>query len=189
VAETPSGWLKPDDLSERGTARRALRLLGDYLDEDQQEQAERYGGFLLHDGGHYFWIPLEGSPWCAFGDDGRLEHYCIAPDKTSGMPEADVTLTYLLWIKFDSAGFLHEARLLSSKQITEWPDSERELVKVLAELTRPPEARRPRPRKVKDVMPRGSKKPELSLDADKVRAIFDRHGKAVPADILRKLTR
>lgn len=188
MAETPSGWLKPDDLSERGTARRALQLLGDYLDEDQQEQAERYAGFLSHDGDRCFWIPLEGSPWCAFADDGRVEHYCIAPDKT-GMPQGDITLTYLLWIRFDSAGFLREANRLSSKQIDDWPDSETELVKILASLARPPAVQRPRPRKVKGVKPRQAKKSELSLDADKVRAIFDRHGKAIPPDVLRKLTR
>ena len=189
MAETPSGWLKPGDLSERGTARRALRLLGDYLDEDQQQQAERYGGFLHHDGGRFFWIPLEGSPWCAFADDGRVDHYCIAPDKASGMPEGDVTLTYLLWIKFDSAGFLREANRLSSKRIEDWPDSETELVKALAEITRPPVVRRSRPRKVKGVKPRQPKKSALSLDAAEVQAIFERHGKTVPADILRKLTR
>ena len=189
MAETPTGWLKPDDLSDGSTARRALRLLGDYLDEDQLHHAETYGGFLLRDADRYFWIPLEGSPWCAFADDGRVEHYCIAPDKRAGMPEGDVALTYLLWIKLDGAGFLREAKVLSTKQIVEWPDSEDELAKVLAELTRPPEVLRPRPLKVKDVKPRGPKRPELALDAGKIQAIFARHGRAVPDDILRKLTR
>lgn len=189
MAETPTGWLKPDDLSDGGTTRRALRLLGDYLDEDQQRHAETYGGFLHRNEDRYFWLPLEGSPWCAFADDGRVEHYCIAPDKRAGMPDGDVALTYLLWIKLDASGFLREANLLSTKQIEEWPDSEDELAWVLAVLTRPPVRRRPRPRKVKEVKPRGRKNTELSLDAVKVQAIFARHGKAVPADILRKLTR
>lgn len=186
MAETPSGWLRPDDLSARGTARRALRLLGDFLDEDQQQQAERYGGFLLHGNDRLFWIPLEGSPWCAFPDDGRVEHYCIAPDQRSGMPEGDVTLTYLLWIKFDRDDFLHEANVLSTKQIEEWPDSEDELVRLLSEVTRPPTQRRQRARRVPQARP---KTPGLGLDADRVEAIFERHGKALPADILRKLTR
>ena len=188
MAETPSGWLKPTDLSDVGTARRALQLLGNYLDEDQQHQAETYGGFLLLNGGRYFWIPLEGSPWCAFADDGRVQHYCIAPDKTGGMPGGDVTLTYLLWIKLDADGFLREANPLSTKQIVDWPDSEDELVKVLAELTRT-SVPRPRPHKAKDVKPRGRKRAELSLDPDKVESIFARYGKAAPADMLRKLTR
>lgn len=187
MAETSSGWLKPGDLSKGATGRRALRLLGEYLDEDQQEQAERYGGFLLHDGDRRFWIPLEGSPWCAFAGDGRVHHYCIAPDKRSGMPEGDVTLTYLLWIKFDPDGFLDEANVLSSEQIEEWPDSEAELVTMLAGMARPPSVRRPRPRKIKNVKP--LKRDELRLDAEQVRAIFERHGKPVPSDVLRKLTK
>ncbi len=186
MAETPSGWLRPDDLSARGTARRALRLLGDFLDEDQRQQAERYGGFLLRDGDHFFWIPLDGSPWCAFPDDGRVEHYCIAPDQRSGMPEGDVTLTYLLWIKFDRDDFLHEAKVLSTKQIEEWPDSEDGLVRLLAEVTGPPTLPRPRARRPPRPRP---KAPGLRLDADRVEAIFERHGKALTVDILRKLTR
>ena len=187
MAETPPGWLKPDDLSKRGTARRAVQLLGDFLDEDQREQAERYGGFVLHSKDRVFWIPLDDTPWCAFADDGRVEHYCIAPDKRGGMPEGDVTLTYLLWIKYDCENFLREANVLSTKKIEWWPDSEAELVETLAELTRPPPARvrpRPRPHKVKKVAPR---KPGLCLDAEQVRAIFDRHGKEVPEELLRKL--
>jgi hypothetical protein len=158
VAETPSGWLKPDDLSDRGRARRALQLLGEYLDEDQQQQAQEHGAFLLVGSDHYFWIPLEGTPWCAF-PDGRFVHYCIAPDKLAGMPEGDVALTYLLLIKFDRDGFLHEANALSTKTIPEWPDSERELVRTLAAMTRTSIVERPRPRKVKHVAPRKAKRP------------------------------
>lgn len=189
MAETPSGWLKPDDLSERGRARRALQLLGDYLDEDQQQQAQEHGAFLLLSGTHHFWIPLEGTPWCAFPDDGRLVHYCIAPDKRAGMPEGDVALTYVLWIKFDPDGFLHEANALSTKTIPEWPDSERELIRTLAAMTRTGVIERPRPRKVKSVVPRKTKRPELGLDRDKIQAIFERHGKDVPPHVLRKLTK
>ena len=185
MAETPPGWLKPEDLSKRGAARRAVQLLGDFLDEDQREQAERYGGFALHSGDRVFWIPLDGTPWCAFADDGRVEHYCIAPDKRAGMPEGDVTLTYLLWIKFDRDDFLREANVLTTKKIETWPDSEAELVRALAELTRPPAPRRPRPHKVKSVKPR---KPALCQDAATVQAIFDKHGKDLPAEVLRKLS-
>lgn len=189
MAETPSGWLKPDDLSDRGKARRALRLLGDYLDEDQQEQAQEHGAFLLQAGDRFFWIPLEGTPWCAFAEDGRVVHYCIAPDERRRMPEGDVALTYLLWIKFDPEGFLREANPLSTEAIYEWPDSERELVRTLAAISRSRVVERPRPRKVKSVRPRRPKSPELALDADKISAIFDRHGKAIPDHVLRKLTK
>jgi hypothetical protein len=187
VAETSSGWLKPGDLSKGAASRRALRLLGEYLNEDQQEQAERHGGFLLYDGDRHFWIPLDGSPWCAFAGDGRVDHFCVAPDKRVGMPEGDVALTYLLWIKFDPDGFLREANVLSSKMIETWPDSEAELVRMLAEIARPPSLRRPRPRKTKDVKP--VKRPELHLDVEQVRGIFERHGKALSNDVLRKLTK
>lgn len=189
MAETPSGWLKPGDLSEGGRARRALRLLGDYLDEDQQQQAQEHGAFLLQLRGHFFWIPLEGTPWCAFADDGRVVRYCIAPDKRAGMPEGDVALTYLLWIKFDPDGFLREANSLSTKTIDDWPDSESELVRTLARITRTGVFERSRPRKVKGVVPRKPKRPELALDADKISAIFERHGKTAPAHVLRKLSK
>lgn len=185
MGKTPSGWLKPDDLSKRGTARRAIRLLGDFLDEDQQHQAQRYGGFLLDSGDRVFWIPLNGTPWCAYADDGRVEHYCIAPDKRGGMPEGDVTLTYLLWIKFDRDDFLREANVLSTKKLEEWPDSESSLVEALAELTGSAPTRGSRPRKTNDVKPRQA---GVALDAERVRAIFDRHGKELPEGLLRKLT-
>ena len=185
MAETPSGWLRPGDLSKRSAARRALNLLGDFLDEDQQDQAERFGGFLVPSGDRFFWIPLDGTPWCACADDGRVEHLCIAPDKRGGMPEGDVTLTYLLWIRSDRDDFLREANVLGTKKIDDWPDSESELVRVLAEMTRPPEPRRPRPDKVKTVKPR---KAGSYLDPDQVRAIFDRHGHTVPEELVRKLT-
>ena len=185
MGKTSSGWLKPDDLSKRGTARRAFRLLGDFLDEEQQEQAQRHGGFLLDSGDRVFWIPLEGTPWCAFADDGRVEHYCIAPDKRGGMPEGDVALTYLLWIKFDRDDFLREANVLSTKNLESWPDSESQLVASLAEITGTAPTIASRPSKTKNVRPRKTGKP---LEADRVRAIFDRHGKEIPEGLLRKLT-
>ena len=42
---------------------------------------------------------------------------------------------------------------------------------------------------MKGVRPRGPKKPELVLDAERIQAIFDRHGRTVPAHVLRKLTK
>lgn len=184
MATTAAGWLKPGDLSRRGVAHRALQLLGDFLDDEQREQAERFGGFAIPKGGRVFWIPLEGTPWCAFGDDGRVEHYCIAPDEKGGMPEGDVCLTYLLWIQADPDGFLKEANVLQKKAI-EWPDSDAELVRTLAELTQPPPARaRPRPRKK-----RHRRRAAVQADADQLRALFLRHGKTVPEDVIAALTR
>ena len=185
MAKTSSGWLKPDDLSKRGAARRALQLLGDFLDDEQRAQAERYEAFALHAPGRVFWIPLEGTPWCAFADDGRVEHYCIAPDKRGAMPAGDVTLTYLLWIKLDPDDFLREANVLSTKKLDEWPDSEAELVRALARLTSHEVVRRPRPKKTKVVR---AHKPTLTTDAERVRAIFAAHDKDVPEELVRKLT-
>ena len=182
MAETPTGWLKPEDLSKRGTARRALELLAGYLDEDQQEQAERYGGFAIAKEDRVFWISLHDTPWCAHASDGRVEHLCIAPDKRNGMPEGDVTLTYLLWIKFDPEGFLREANVLSTKTI-EWPDSEGELVETLAAFTQPAPAAR-RPRQIRKRAPRAT---GLCLDAERVQAIFASHGKELSDELLRKL--
>lgn len=184
MATTAAGWLKPGDLSRRAVAQRALQLLGDFLDEEQRAQAERFGGFAVHNGGRVFWIPLEGTPWCAFGDDGRLERYCITPDEKGGMPEGDICLTYLLWIQSDPDGFLTEANVLQKKTI-EWPDSDAELVRTLAELTQPRPARpRPRPKK-KGRRPR----PALQADAGQIRELFLRHGKTVPEDVIAALTR
>ncbi len=184
MAETSPGWLKPDDLSSRATASRALELLAAYLDDEQQEQVERFGAFLLDVGTHIFLIPLEGSPWCAHPDDGRVDRLCIAPDRRGGMPEGDVALTYLLWIKSDPDGFLREANVLSTKKI-EWPDFETDLVRSLAELAQPPvrHGRRPKPPR----KPLKSRRPQLCLDAEQVKKIFHNHGKEVPADLLRKL--
>lgn len=183
MAKTPSGWLKPEDLSKRGTARRALQLLAGYLDEDQQEQAERHGGFAISCSERVFWISLHDTPWCAHASDGRVEHLCIAPDERKGMPEGDVTLTYLLWIKFDPEGFLREANVLSTKQI-EWPDSEAELARTLASLTPPAPAARRTPRKV---APRQRRSTGLCLDAERIQQIFEAHGRPVSEEVLRKL--
>jgi len=182
VATTPPGWLKPDDLSRRGTHRRALELLAAYLDEDQQEHAERYGGFIVYAATHVFLIPLDGPPWCAHADTGRVDRLCIAPDKCGRMPDGDVTLTYLLWIKADPEGFLREANVLSTRTI-EWPDSETDLVRELADLARPvpPPSRRPKQKRPK------KRTTALCLDAERIRAIFRNHGKEVPAELLRKL--
>jgi len=161
-----------------------LNLLREYLDEEQQEQAERHGGFAIASGGHVFWIPLEGTPWCAHAEDGRVEHLCIAPDKRAGMPDGDVSLTYLLWIKLDPTGFLREANVLSSKRI-DWPDSDSQLATLLAELSGPPPSRPPRraPKKV-----RVRRVPVLCQNAHEIEAIFRKHGKKLAPELLRKLT-
>lgn len=182
MAATPSGWLKPPDLTKRSAARRALQLLGEFLDDEQRAQAERYGGFAVSVPDRVFWIPLEGPPWCAFADDGRVERYCIAPDERGGMPHGDVTLTYLLWIKSDPDGFLHEANVLQKKNIV-WPDSDDELVHALAELTKPAPARRA-PRRQ-----RRRRSFEEPLSEATIREIFHRYGKAVPDEVVAVLTR
>ena len=87
-------------------ARRALHLLGGFLDDDQRAEAEAGGGFTSRIGERLYWIPLEGSPRCAVLDEGRIEHLCIAPKRGEEMPEGDVALTYLLWLKSDPEGFL-----------------------------------------------------------------------------------
>ena len=184
MGPTSPGWLNPDDLSRVGRRRRALQLLGDHLDEDQRDQAERHDGFAVTTEKHVFWIPLDGTPWCAHADDGRVEHLCIAPDKLGGMPEADVSLTYLTWIKFDCDRFLREANVLSTKTIDEWPDSDAELVRKLAELVMPKNPR-PRARPPKDMRPR---KPPVGLDADRIRDLFAKHDKDLSEETLRKLT-
>ena len=185
MAETSSGWLKPEDGSREGADRRAIRLLGDFLDEDQRDQAQRFGGFAVEAGGRVFWIPLEGTPWCAFPDDGRVQHLCIAPDERRRMPDGDVTLTYLLWIKSAPDDFLREANALETTTL-EWPDSYAELVRALAKVAapRPAPPARPRPRRKKTKPTHG-----ICLDPERVRALFERHGKAIDDDLLRKLTR
>lgn len=183
MAETASGWLKPGDLSKRGSSHRALQLLAQYLDEDQQEQVERYGGFAEVTHNRVFWISLCDTPWCADASDGRVEHLCIAPDERKGMPEGDVTLTYLLWIRFDVDGFMREANVLSTKKI-EWPDSEAELVEALAGCARPAP---PTPKKRRKVM-RPTRSAGLCLDPERVETIFRSHGKDIPDGLLRKLT-
>jgi hypothetical protein len=165
-------------------------LLGDFLDDDQREQVERFHGFAIVEGDRAYWIPLEGTPWCVFADDGRAEHYCIAPDAHGGMPEADVSLTYLLWIRFDRAAFHKEANVLRTKTI-EWPDLESELVETLATLAAPkrqvPPARR---RKRTYVKVSSYKNPVATcLSEEQLRALFARHGRAVSDEVLRKLAR
>ena len=183
MAKTSSGWLKPEGLSKREAARRALHLLGDFLDDDQRDQAERYGGFALYAQGRVFWIPLEGTPWCAFADDGRVEHYCIAPDKRGGMPEGDICLTYLLWIQSDPDGFLKEANVLQKKTF-EWPDSDAELVRTLAELTKPPSPRSTSPKRK-----RRRARASTHLSEKEIREMFLRHGRTVPEEVLAVLAK
>lgn len=186
MAASSTGWLKPGDLSKRGVVRRALELLGDFLDDDQREQVERFHGFAIIEADRAYWIPLEGTPWCAFGDDGRVEHYCIAPDKRGGMPEADVSLSYLLWIRYDRAAFHKEANVLATKKIY-WPDRDSELVEALAELCSPSPTARPRPRG--RVTTKKLTAVATSHTDEELRALFARGGRHVPDDIVQKLAR
>ncbi|MGH2808242.1 MAG: hypothetical protein ACRDKT_13315 [Actinomycetota bacterium] len=190
MAASASGWLKPDGRSYRAVARRALELLGGFLDDDQREQVERFHGFAIVEGDRAYWIPLEGTPWCAYADDGRVEPYCIAPDERGGMPEADVSLTYLLWIRFDRAAFHNEANVLATNTI-DWPDRESQLIEALAELAtpKPLPPRRPR-RKRSYARVRSDERPiATSLSEEQLRALFARHGRVVPDEIVGKLAR
>jgi hypothetical protein len=165
-------------------------LLGDFLDDDQREQVERFHGFAIVESDRAYWIPLEGTPWCAFADDGRVEHYCIAPDESGGMPEADVSLTYLLWIRFDRAAFHKEANVLRTKTI-EWPDRESLLVEALAELAAPKHPSPPRRARRRTYARISSEKnpAPTCLSEEQLRALFARHGHAVPDDVVKKLAR
>ena len=181
MGATTSGWLKPQDVSRRSAARRALQLLGDFLDEEQRKQAEQHGGFAIDRGEYVFWIPLDGTPWCAFADDGRVQHLCIGPDVRGGMPDGDIALTYLMWIQADAEGFLREANVLRTQTI-EWPDRYTQLVDELANLTRPLPI--PSRRKRREKAPTSP-----ALDEDHVRKVFARHGRTLPEELVEKLTR
>lgn len=180
MAESPTGWVIPDDLSAASVRRRALDLLGGFLTEEQRDEAERFGGYRVEHPGRTFWIPLEGTPSCALLDEGTIQHVCIAPRARSDMPEGDIALTYHLWISTDPDGFLAEANVMRTEPFDERMGSE-ELLQILAGTTRPsparPRRRRPRP-----------KGRALQRDDDEVRALFERHGKDLPEGLLARLS-
>lgn len=186
MAETSAGWLIPAEAGETPT-RRAFYLLGAFLDDDQKVEAESGGGFSHRVGERLYWIPLEGAPRCAVLDEGRIEHLCIAPRRDDGMPQGDVALTYLLWLKADPEGFLAEANVLRTEPLD--PDlGPAELRGKLAEIPRRP----PRPRRRRKTplnrpgLARGSSLRDR-LDADALKEFLARNGRSLPADVAERL--
>lgn len=170
-------------------ARRALHLLGGFLDDDQRAEAEAGGGFTYRVDDRLYWIPLEGSPRCAVMDEGRIEHLCIAPKRGEEMPEGDVALTYLLWLKSDPEGFLAEANVLRTEPLEEGLGPE----ELRAQLAGPPKqpARRRRRRRTPIDRPGLATGSSLRqpLDADALQDFLARNGRQLPAELLKRLTR
>lgn len=117
MAAPSAGWLIEDSGST--PYKRSLQLLGTFLDEEQRQQVERWGGFAHPDGPRLYWIPVKGSPRCALLDTNTVVSYCVAPRERRGsdkMPGPDVALTHLMWLRHDPEGFRKEANVMSS-----WP--------------------------------------------------------------------
>ena len=186
MVEAPSGWLTAEDAGPT-PARRAFQLLGGFLDDEQKQTAERAGGFTHRLGDRLFWIPIEGSPRCAVLSEGRIEHLCIAPKRGEAMPQGDVALTYLLWLKADPEGFLAEANVLR----TETFDTGLEPDEIQALLAGPrprPPVRRRRHRTPID-------RPGIALGSalasplgrDDLKALLERHGREMPEATMQRL--
>ena len=203
MAEAPAGWLRPEALDSRSVARRALDLLGGFLDDDQRAEVEAHQGFRLERPDRVYWIPLTWSPRCAFWDRSVIEHYCIAPSAKGRMPPADVALTFLLWIQSDPDGFHREANVMRAQPFDPEMTSA-ELVGLFAfgAGARIRRARRPSPRSPDPYRPTGgldaqtralglARASELTtkLKAEDLRALFARHGHQPNEDVLRKLAR
>lgn len=182
MAEPAPGWLIPADLRPSAVRERALELLGGFLSDEQRCEAERFQGYRVEHPGRTFWIRLDGPPSCALLDEGAIEHVCIAPKKRQDMPDADVALTYHLWISTDPDGFMSEANVMRTETFDDRLTSD-ELLQLLAGMLQPPRTRRGRRK------PKRSRARSLQRDRDELRALFDRHGKAVDDDFLSKLTR
>ena len=186
MAETATGWLI--DAEAGGTPeRRAFHLLGSFLDDDQKAEAESLGGFTHQEGERLYWIPIEGVPRCAFLDEGRIEHYCIAPSRYDVMPRGDVALTFLLWIKSDPAGFHAEANVMRREPL-EVDGGRAEIVAALAGPKPKPARRRPRRRAAVNLpgVSRASA-PRDHLDAAGIKEFLERNGRTLPEPLLRKL--
>jgi hypothetical protein len=181
VAEPAPGWLIPGDLSRSAVRERALGLLGGFLSDEQRHEVERFHGYRVEHPGRTFWIPLDGPPRCALLDEGVIEHVCIAPKKGQGMPDADIALTYHLWISTDPEGFMSEANVMKTESFDDRLTSD-ELLRLLAGPLPAPRARRRRRR------PKRASARIPYRDPDELRALFDRHGKVVEEDVLSKLS-
>lgn len=191
MASPPAGWLTAPGPNP---TRRALELLGTFLDDEQQEQAQRWGGFAHEDGLRIYWIRIDGgAPRCAQLDRGVVINYCVAPqEKRDGarMPGPDVALTHLMWIRHDPSGFLKEANVIGSWEIPNDVSGERLLELLANEKHSPrPRVRRPQrfsppPRKVGLMNGRdlGS-----DLGTEELKEFFTRNNVEVSREMLRKL--
>ncbi|MEA2516364.1 MAG: hypothetical protein QOG16_202 [Actinomycetota bacterium] len=145
MASPSPGWLAAPGSSP---TRRALQLLGTFIDEEQQAQAQRWGGFAHTDGSRVYWIPIDGSaPRCAHLDQGAVINYCVAPrEQRAGgrMPGPDVALTHLMWIRHDPEGFLEEANEIRTVPLPDGLDGDA-LLEVLAGANKANRARPYRP--------------------------------------------
>jgi hypothetical protein len=187
VAEAAPGWLIPEDAGATAD-QRAFHLLGGFLDDDQKETAERAGGFTHRVGDRLYWIPIEGAPRCAVLSEGRIEHLCIAPKRGEAMPQGDVALTYLLWLKADPDGFLAEANVLRTESF----DTDLELDEVQARLAGP---RRKTTHRRRRHTRTPSNRPGIALGnslgdplgADRLRGLLQERGVEVSDALLAKL--
>ena len=115
MAAPSAGWLIGD--SESTPYKRSLELLGTFLDDEQRQHVERWGGFAHPDGARLYWIPIKGSPRCALLDTNTVVSYCVAPRERRGsdkMPGPDIALTHLMWLRHDPEGFRKEANVMES---------------------------------------------------------------------------
>lgn len=202
MASPSPGWLSP---AGADPTRRALQLLGTFLEEEQKEQVQRWGGFAHEDRDRIYWIPVNGrSPRCARLDMRVINNYCVAPREKRGvrerMPGPDVALTHLLWIRHDPKGFLKEANLTVSSPIPDDVCGER-LFELLARgrssgeegpRVRGPayEPFTPGPVITPAQRERGlamARDLRVALQVDGLREFFDRNGVDVTDEMLRKL--
>ena len=168
-------------------ARRALHLLGGFLDDDQKAEAEATGGFTHRTADRIYWIPLEGAPRCAFLDEGRIEHYCVAPNKGEVLPRGDVALTYLLWIKSDPEGFHAEANVLRSEPLATDGDRAEIAAKLAGPKPQPVRRRRRRRAPLNRPGVARASAPSDRLDTTAIKEFLERNGRTLPADVLERL--
>lgn len=193
MAPSPPGWVAAPG---GHPTRRALQLLGTFIDEEQQDQVHRWGGFAHEDGERVYWIPIDGSaPRCAQLDLGVIVSYCVAPREkrdAGRMPGPDIALTHLMWIRHDSKGFLEEANEIGSRPLLDEARGER-LFEALAHGSKKPAPRRRAPREQRSPLPqrnvRVARAGDLStrLKAEDLRDFFARHRVEVNAETLRRL--
>lgn len=196
MASSSPGWLAAPGGSP---TRRAFQLLGTFIDEEQQEQVQRWRGFAHADGSRVYWIPIDGSaPRCAHLDQSVVISYCVAPrEKRAGgrMPGPDIALTHLMWIRHDPEGFLEEANEIRTVPLPDGLAGDA-LLEVLAIANKANRARHYRPRRPARTthLPQHNtglvKAGDMAalLGADELMQFFARKHIEVSKETLRKLT-